>query len=106
MRVQYNRNAAKPRGYTLWLTAAETERWAHKPGAVWPCSTLSGRSVRVDIDSNGLYGLAIGGPRSDDPDLGAGGELEALVADHLPAALRHLWPCWARQEAAGNAASA
>jgi len=105
MRIEYDRNAARPTSYTLWLSARETEDWATKPGAVWPCSTLRWRSLCVEVDSNGLCGLRVSGPEPENPDLGAGGELEALVADHLPAALRHLWPCWESPVSAGPCCS-
>ena len=79
-------------GYTLWLSAADTEAWARKPGAAWPCSTLAGHAVRVDVDSNGLCGVAVDGRDGADVD---GAELDAIVADHLRDGLRHLWPTWA-----------
>ena len=79
-----------PTGYTLWLSASDTEAWARKPGAAWPCSTLRGHSVRVDVDANGLYACTLGGKNAD----ADGNELDACVADHLPADCRHLWPCW------------
>ena len=83
-----------PTSYTLWLSARDTYNWATRPNAIWPCSTLRDHRVMVQVDSNGLCDLTIDGRMPDDPDLGAGGELEAIVSDHLPASLRHLWPTW------------
>lgn len=77
-------------GYTLWLSRSDTYRWARKPGAAWPCSKCSGRRLVVGVNSNGLCDLAVDG-RTVDVD---GNELEAIVADHLPAEYRHLWPTW------------
>lgn len=74
-------------GYVMWLSARDTYDWARKPEAVWPCSTLCDRAVCVQVDDNGLYELH----GADDID---GGELDAIVSDHLPADCRHLWPTW------------
>ena len=83
-------------GYTLWLSAADTEAWARKPGAAWPCSTLAGCALVVTVDANGLLDYAVGEDRPDLDGLAEGaGELEAIVADHLRDGLRHLWPTWA-----------
>ena len=77
--------------YTLWLSATDTYNWAHKPGAHWPCSDLSGHRACVCVDSNGLCDLTIDGKYDQDC---SGNELSAIVADHLPASYRHLWPVW------------
>ena len=82
-----------PSGYTLRLSAQETWDWAIGHG--WPGSMLSGRRVRLEVDSNGLCDLAIDGGRGDQDCPSE--ELNALVSDHLPAAFRHLWPCWERR---------
>jgi hypothetical protein len=78
-------------GYALWLSARDTRTWANKPGARWPCSFLAGRRLVVRVDIDGLYGIDIDGGRGDQ-DCPAD-ELAAIVVDHLPADLRHLWPC-------------
>ena len=78
-------------GYTLWLSARETYSWAHKPGAAWPCSTLADKRLVVVGDDNGLCNLTVNGKVDEDID---GTELDACVADHLPAQFRHLWPTW------------
>lgn len=77
-------------GYAMWLSARDTYDWAHKVGASWPCSTLSGERCMVGVDSNGLYDFTLNG-RYGDCD---GTELDAIVSDHLPADCRHLWPVW------------
>lgn len=87
------------RGYTLWLSADDTYNWAHREGAAWPGSTLSGERVVVCVDSNGLCDLTINGKSDQDCD---SNELSALVTDHLTEDYRHLWPIWesAEQKAA------
>jgi hypothetical protein len=83
-------------GYTLWLSARDTYDWARKPGAAWPCSTLEDHRVMVQVDSNGLCDLTIDGRSpADNADID-GTELNAIVADHLPANYRHLWPTWGK----------
>ena len=81
-----------PTGYVMHLSAHDTYYWANLRPHRWPCSTLADKSCRVDVDSNGLCDLLVNGrPPADDID---GTELDAIVSAHLPARLRHLWPCW------------
>ncbi len=76
-------------GYTLWLLASDTEKWAEKPGANWPCSKASGRVFKIVVDEQGLNATSL-----ETTCFSIGSELEALVADHLPDDCKHLWPCW------------
>jgi hypothetical protein len=64
----------------VWLSANDTYQWACKPGATWPCSTLSGKRVFAAFDSNGLYDIAINGNSYIDCD---GTEFSAIMADHI-----------------------
>lgn len=63
----------------LWISARETNAWAHRPGALWHCSTLSGQRLFAEFDRNGLVDLAING-RSTDCDVH---ELNAITSDFL-----------------------
>jgi hypothetical protein len=99
MRVTYDRSAARPMGYTLWLSADDTYNWATRPHKSCPCSTLRGSRLVVQVDSNGLCDIAIDGKLGDCD----GTELDAIVSDHLPPALRHLWPVWENPGVAVNA---
>jgi hypothetical protein len=71
-------------GTTLWLSADDTYEWAHRPGASWPCSTLSGKRLVVVFDASGnLVDMAINGGRGEqDCD---GNELNAITSDMLRA---------------------
>ena len=89
--MRLKRNPDK-QGYTMWLSARDTDNWAHQPDTSWPCSQCAGHRLRVEVDSNGLCDFTIDG-RFGDMD---GTELDAIVADYLPDALRHLWPVWER----------
>ena len=62
--------------FTLWASARDTYDWAHKPGAAWPCSTLSGHRFVASFDTDGLYDLNVQG-RGD----WAGDEFSACVSD-------------------------
>ena len=66
---------------SLSMSANDTRAWANKPGARWPCSTLSGRRFFAEFDSFGdLIDLSIDGGRGDqDCD---GGEFNAIVDDY------------------------
>jgi hypothetical protein len=88
MKTQIN-----PRSVKLWLSSADTYRWAHKSGASWPCSQVSGRRLFAEFDSNGLLDLSIDGGRGDqDCD---GNELSTICADHLRAKLPKGHPAFA-----------
>ena len=62
----------------LWASARDTDDWATKPGAAWPCSTLRGKRIFAAFDSNGLYELTVNGKRPSELD---GYELSACAAD-------------------------
>jgi hypothetical protein len=72
--VRITRNG---RDVTLWASADDTYRWAHRSGASWPCSTLSGNRLRVELQDGDLVGLTVNG-RDGDLD---GHELDAFLAD-------------------------
>ena len=71
-------------GTRVWISARETYAWAHKPGARWPCSTLSNKRLFAAFDTRGdLVNIAING-RSDADCSGA--ELDALLEDLIGSA--------------------
>ena len=37
----------------LWASRRDTYDWAHRPGKLWPCSTLSGKSLFVALENSG-----------------------------------------------------
>lgn len=91
MRIQKHEN-----GYAMWLSARDTYDWAHKPGATWPCSTLSNKRCLVVVDTNGLCDFTVNGRdvyERDASDID-GTELDAIVSDHLPDDMRQYWPTW------------
>jgi len=71
MRVQVSESCV-----VLHATGAETYDWANRPGAAWPCSTLSGRKLFAAFDSNGLFDT------DGDEDID-GHEFSACCADLL-----------------------
>jgi len=74
----------------MWLSGNDTYNWARKPHAAWPCSQASGHRLMIQVDTNGLCDFTMDGHSADM----AGDELDAIVADHLPTNLHHLWPIW------------
>jgi hypothetical protein len=76
-------------GAKLWLSANDTYCWAHRPGACWPCSELSGNRLFVEYDRGGLVDLTINGRIGDCP----AHELTAIVSDHLRGKLPVGHPC-------------
>ena len=66
----------------VWLSARDTEQWATRPGAAWPCSELRGGSVFAEFDRQGdLVDLAINGGRGEQ-DCSAD-EFNACLTDHI-----------------------
>ena len=63
---------------TAYLSAADTYQWAHRAGESWPCSTLSGHRVRVEVSRGDLVDFALDG-RAGDCD---GVELDAILSDY------------------------
>ena len=45
----------------LWLTAEDTYQWARKPGAAWPCSFLSGKTLFAEFNDGDLVNYALDG---------------------------------------------
>ena len=76
----------------IWASADDTYDWAHKTGAAWPCSTLSGSRFFAEFDSNGLVDLTVDG-RIDTGDIDAH-ELSCICADLLADKLPKDHPCW------------
>jgi hypothetical protein len=87
MRIKKFETNGEITGYRMSLSARETYAWANKPGSVWPCSEISNRRLSVEIDRNGLYCV-------HPSNIGYSAELEAIVADHIPDEVKHLWPTW------------
>lgn len=49
----------------LWLSRNDTYNWANRPGKAWPCSTLSGKSLFVELDKGDLVDIRINGHMGD-----------------------------------------
>jgi len=64
------------------LDENDTYSWAHRPGNRWPCSTLSGHSIVVQIDMDGLADLVVDGQRPEEHIIDMW-ELRALLVDSL-----------------------
>lgn len=71
-------------GFVLHLSAADTSRWADRPGRSWPCSTMKGHRFVLVYDRNGLCDGSQNGRDLGDID---GHELDSIVADHVAARL-------------------
>ena len=61
----------------MWASARDTHEWAHKSGASWPCSELSGHRFVAEFDGGGLVDFSLDGR---DADVSAD-ELSAIVSD-------------------------
>jgi len=90
------RISERDNGYVMWLSARDTYAWANTPGTVWPCSKLAGHRCVIDVDRHGLCGLTFDGHQTGSVNES---ELIAIVTDHLPKGLRHLWPSYEAEAA-------
>lgn len=68
-------------GLTLWASKRATANWANKPGAIWPCSTLAGRRLKVEFDRNGICDMSLNGRYADSGAPVDASELNAFVWD-------------------------
>jgi hypothetical protein len=80
-----------PSSVTLWLSARDTYDWAHRAGAAWPCSQLSGKRLVAVFDTHGLVDIAINGNQSADCDAT---EFNAITSDFLATKLAKDHPAW------------
>ncbi|MCP4537798.1 MAG: hypothetical protein GY832_11695 [Chloroflexi bacterium] len=87
MRTQINETNVK-----LWLSASDTYNWAHRLGACWPCSELSGKRLRAEFDSHGLVDFAVNGRTPDDGP--SADEFNAITSDALRPVLPKDHPCY------------
>jgi hypothetical protein len=102
MRIKHNGSRTnKATEYTMWLSVSDVEQWVFNKQGCWPCSTLAGHKVRIDVDANGLLDILLDGKGGKWQDIDEGNgpiidgnEVEAIITDHLLPALRHLWPVW------------
>ena len=77
MKKQVNNYSTK-----LWLSARNTEDWARRPGASWPCSFVAGKSLFAEFDAHGdLIDMAVNGGRGNQ-DMPAD-EFNAITSDFL-----------------------
>ncbi len=64
----------------LWLSANDTYNWAHKSGASWPCSVLSGHRLYAQFSPSGdLIDMTIDGRLKDCPI----DEFNAITSDFI-----------------------
>ena len=64
-------------GVMIKASARDTWNWAHRPGASWPCSSLSGHKIMVELEKNGDL-IDFTGPEDCDAH-----ELRAFTDDAL-----------------------
>jgi len=75
------RTQITPSSIKLWLSASDTYNWAHKSGAYWPCSEISGKRLFAEFDHNGLVDFALNGKTPDDGP--SADEFNAITFDAL-----------------------
>jgi hypothetical protein len=60
MRIETNGSSVR-----VWASARDTYSWAHKPGAAWPCSTLSGHRFYAEFSRGDLVDFTLDGRTGD-----------------------------------------
>jgi len=63
----------------IWLSSNDTERWATKPGASWPCSQCRGNRLFVELLDGDIVDFTMNGKSADIDS----NELNAILDDHL-----------------------
>ena len=81
-------------GFTINLSARDISDWVRKPGAAWPCSTLDGKRLYAEFDSNGLLDYSINGRYPSERDNIDSNEFNAIIADHAKEVLPTDHPCY------------
>ena len=64
---------------SIWASANDTYNWAHKPGASWPCSQLSGNRFYAQFQHGDLVEFTLNGKDGDIDST----EFNAFIQDHL-----------------------
>lgn len=72
MKVQRNGQSI-----TIWASTQDTHRWATRPWSSWPCSKLSGKRLRAELQRGDLVDLTVNGRGADIP----ADELTAFLDD-------------------------
>jgi len=62
----------------VWASADDTQQWAQRPGAKWPCSTLSGYRFFAEFDNGDLVDLSVEGGKDIEFDAH---EFNAFLSD-------------------------
>lgn len=66
----------------LWLTAEDTRRWANRPGNVWPCSYLAGKTLFVEFCDGDLVDCIIDGEYDEALNFNSD-EFNAITSDFI-----------------------
>jgi hypothetical protein len=81
-----------PESVNVWLSPADTRRWATCPGNHWPCSFLAGKRLFAQLDAHGLVDFTVDNGRGDQDCPSA--EFNAIVADALRSKLPSTHAVW------------
>jgi len=73
MKIIYDGHSIK-----MFASKKDTYAWAHKPGAAWPCSQLSGKSLFVELWYGDLVNITVNNKYGVDID---SNELHAFIED-------------------------
>jgi hypothetical protein len=65
----------------LWLSEEDTYQWANRPGAAWPCSFLSGKTLFAEFFQGDLVDVAVDGSSNIEEFIGD--EFDAITSDFL-----------------------
>ena len=74
MRIQKHDSTVK-----LWLSAKDTYNWAHKAGALWPCSVLADKRLFAEFSDGDLIDYTVNGKLVNVP----ADEFNAMTGDFL-----------------------
>ena len=65
----------------IWASDNDTYKWANRSGNSWPCSTISGKRLFIQLDKGDIVDLTVNGKQ--DNNTIDGWELSAFISDIL-----------------------
>lgn len=66
----------------LWLDAEDTWQWARRPGDLWPCSYIAGKTLYAEFSNGDLVDYALDGS-SDEALNVSSDEFIAITSDFI-----------------------
>lgn len=67
----------------LWLDAEDTRRWARRPGDLWPCSYIAGKTLFAEFHCGSLVDYALNDEHGHEALDAGSDEFFAITTDFI-----------------------